>query len=80
MGAEALQEPAQFDCKAGQECRGEHGATDACTQDDFCHGCKAYICEACAPDGPWGGHDVDEHLQHARELLWWDKDGDEVNE
>lgn len=36
------------------------------TQDDFCFGCKQYVCEPCNVNAlgiRWGGHDVEEHYE-----------------
>lgn len=40
----------------------------AVTEDDFCFGCKAYVCEECNTNGlnvPWGGHDKSAHTEDA---------------
>ena len=64
----------RWDCHAGEKCRSETGAQDACDTDSFCHGCGAYLCDACAPDGPWGAHTPKEHLAHANRVVY----GEEV--
>jgi hypothetical protein len=37
----------------------------ACTDDNFCSGCKSFVCDSCNKAGvslPWGGHAKDAHL------------------
>jgi hypothetical protein len=60
-----------YDCYAGEKCLSEDtdDGKEECTEDDFCSGCSAYLCDACAPEGPWGGHTPEEHLEHARKFL-----------
>lgn len=36
------------------------------TADDYCYGCKSYICEPCNVGSlsvPWGGHNKEAHLK-----------------
>jgi recombinational DNA repair protein (RecF pathway) len=35
-----------------------------CNDDDYCHGCGAYVCGECWTDGdaPWGKHAPEDHL------------------
>jgi len=37
---------------------------EPCDDDDYCYGCGAYVCEACASvvDVPWGEHAPEDHL------------------
>jgi hypothetical protein len=47
------------------------------TQDDYCSGCKQYVCEECNVGGlgvPWGGHAVEDHFKH------YDDDGRELDD
>ena len=33
------------------------------TEDDYCYGCKEYVCEECNETDPWGSHDVEDHQE-----------------
>lgn len=33
------------------------------TEDDFCHGCKHYVCQECDEDMPLGNHCVEDHQE-----------------
>lgn len=33
-----------------------------CTEDDYCHGCRNYVCQDCCTSSPWGTHHVTKHL------------------
>ena len=37
------------------------------TEDDYCFGCKHYVCQDCSTNDPWGDHNVDEHQEEEEE-------------
>ena len=51
---------------------------ESCNEDQFCHGCKQYICEDCSKnyEMPWGGHDPDLHLEIPYEESYENEDED----
>jgi len=36
---------------------------EQCTEEDYCYGCKTYICEECDSirESPWGNHFPEDH-------------------
>lgn len=41
-----------------------HFCQHECTEDDYCHGCKSYVCDEHSVNvSLMGAHDVNEHLE-----------------
>jgi hypothetical protein len=44
-----------------------HGCGVECTPEDYCFGCRAFICNKHPGDAPWGNHGIEAHNEEPDE-------------